>query len=211
MKPEYKTVMGAGADEVIINKSRFIGHAAPAETEEDALAFLSEVRQKHKTASHNCYAYMIGLNRGIIRYSDDGEPGGTAGMPIVNVMQAQDVTNCCVVVTRYFGGVLLGAGGLTRAYTQGAVIALFAAKVATMALSNRYLFEIPYPIWDRVQHFLSTTPISTIREDVIYAADITLTLLCRASDAQKLSDEFARLSDGRIISVLAEEVYAPWE
>ena len=119
LKP-YKTLIRDAQDEFIINKSRFIGHGRPCATEEEALAFLAEMRAKYKDATHNCYAYIIGANLGVMRYSDDGEPGGTAGMPIIEVMKARGVTNCAVVVTRYFGGVLLGAGGLVRAY-QGLV------------------------------------------------------------------------------------------
>ena len=118
LKP-YKTFIKAADDSFIINKSRFIGHGCPCETEEEALKFLSDIRAKHKDANHNCYAYIIGANMGVMRYSDDGEPGGTAGMPIIEVMKARGVTNCAVVVTHYFGGVLLGAGGLVRAYSQG--------------------------------------------------------------------------------------------
>ena len=120
----YRTLRQSASDEFIINKSRFIGYAAPCETEAEALAFLQSIRTKHKDATHNCYAYIIGQNAGIMRYSDDGEPGGTAGLPMMEVLKHQGVVNCCCVVTRYFGGVLLGAGGLVRAYTQGAVVAL---------------------------------------------------------------------------------------
>ena len=102
----YKTLRRETEAEFIINKSRFIGRGCPCQTEEEALAFLARVRQQHKEATHNCYAYIIGLNSGIMRYSDDGEPGGTAGMPIIEVMKARGVVNCAVVVTRYFGGVL---------------------------------------------------------------------------------------------------------
>ena len=104
----YKTLIKKNEDSFIINKSRFIGHGCPCETEVEALAFLASVRADHKDATHNCYAYIIGANMGVMRYSDDGEPGGTAGMPIIEVMKARGVTNCCVVVTRHFGGVLLG-------------------------------------------------------------------------------------------------------
>ena len=125
----YKTLRTENSAEFIINKSRFIGYGCPCQTEEEALAFLARIRQKHKDATHNCYAYIIGLNSGIMRYSDDGEPGGTAGMPIIEVMKARGVVNCAVVVTRYFGGILLGAGGLVRAYAQGSKTALDAAGV----------------------------------------------------------------------------------
>ena len=94
----YKTLRAENSAEFIINKSRFIGYGCPCETEEEALAFLARIRQKHKDATHNCYAYIIGLNSGIMRYSDDGEPGGTAGMPIIEVMKARGVVNCAVVV-----------------------------------------------------------------------------------------------------------------
>ncbi len=101
MKP-YKTLVSRADAEFIINKSRFIGHGKPVETEEEALAFLAEMRETYKDATHNCYAYIVGANMGVMRYSDDGEPGGTAGMPIIEVLKARGVTNCCVVVTRYF-------------------------------------------------------------------------------------------------------------
>ena len=104
----YRTLRQSASDEFIINKSRFIGYAAPCETEAEALAFLQSIRTKHKDATHNCYAYIIGQNAGIMRYSDDGEPGGTAGLPMMEVLKHQGVVNCCCVVTRYFGGVLLG-------------------------------------------------------------------------------------------------------
>ena len=129
MKP-YKTLLKAASEEFIVNKSRFIGHGAPCETEEEALTFLGRMREQYKDANHNCYAYIIGANMGVMRYNDDGEPGGTAGMPIIEVMKARGVTNCAVVVTRYFGGILLGAGGLTRAYARGATAALNACGAA---------------------------------------------------------------------------------
>ena len=125
----YKTLREENSAEFIINKSRFIGYGCPCQTEEEALSFLSRIRTKHKDATHNCYAYIIGLNSGIMRYSDDGEPGGTAGMPIIEVMKARGVVNCAVVVTRYFGGIKLGGGGLIRAYGKATTEGLKAVKV----------------------------------------------------------------------------------
>lgn len=147
----YKTLIKKNEDSFIINKSRFIGHGCPCETEEKALAFLASVRADHKDATHNCYAYIIGANMGVMRYSDDGEPGGTAGMPIIEVMKARGVTNCCVVVTRYFGGVLLGAGGLVRAYANSAKLALDAAGISVMRPWVRCRVECPYPLFERVR------------------------------------------------------------
>ncbi len=204
----YKTLRQEAADEVIINKSRFIGYACPCETEEEALAFLQKIRTKHKDATHNCYAYVIGRNAGIMRYSDDGEPGGTAGLPMMEVLKAQGVVNCCVVVTRYFGGVLLGAGGLVRAYTQGTVIALKAAQVVTMEPSQRYLCEVAYPLWDRVTHALKTMPVQLVGSE--FTTAVGFTLLVREKDAAQMLEDLTRLTDARFEYLLEEESYEAW-
>lgn len=204
----YKTLLGFGQDEIIINKSRFIGSAAPASCEEEALSFLAQIRAQHKGASHNCYAYIIGQNAGLMRYSDDGEPGGTAGLPMMGVLTRQEVTDCVLVVTRYFGGILLGAGGLVRAYTQGATIGLAAAQVAVKHLSHRYLVEIAYPHWDRVLHYLKST--SFLQEEVSFGQEVTLTLLLRANEVPIFLQNLDRLCDGGAQALLVEEIYAPW-
>ena len=205
----YKTLRQEAADEVIINKSRFIGYACPCETEEEALAFLNKIRTKHKDATHNCYAYVIGKNSGIMRYSDDGEPGGTAGLPMMEVLKAQGVVNCCVVVTRYFGGILLGAGGLVRAYTQGAVIALKAAQVVIMEPSQRYLCEVAYPLWDRVTHALKTMPVQLVSSE--FTTAVGFTLLVREKDAQPMIDDLVRLTDAKFEYLLEDESYEAWD
>jgi len=205
----YKTLRQEAADDVIINKSRFIGYACPCETEEEALAFLSKIRTKHKDATHNCYAYIIGRNAGIMRYSDDGEPGGTAGLPMMEVLKAQGVVNCCVVVTRYFGGVLLGAGGLVRAYTQGAVIALKAAQVVIMESSQRYLCEVAYPLWDRVTHALKTMPVQLVSSE--FTTAVGFTLLVREKDAQTMLEDLIRLTDAKFEYLLEDESYEAWD
>ena len=205
----YKTLRQEAADEVIINKSRFIGYACPCETEEEALAFLNNIRTKHKDATHNCYAYVIGKNSGIMRYSDDGEPGGTAGLPMMEVLKAQGVVNCCVVVTRYFGGILLGAGGLVRAYTQGSVIALKAAQVVIMEPSQRYLCEVAYPLWDRVTHALKTMPVQLVSSE--FTTAVGFTLLVREKDAQAMIDDLVRLTDAKFEYLLEDESYEAWE
>jgi len=204
----YKTLRQEAADEVIINKSRFIGYACPCETEEEALAFLQKIRAKHKDATHNCYAYVIGRNAGIMRYSDDGEPGGTAGLPMMEVLKAQGVVNCCVVVTRYFGGVLLGAGGLVRAYTQGAVIALKAAQVVIMEPSQRYLCEVAYPLWDRVAHALKTMPVQLVSSE--FTTAVGFTLLVREKDAEAMIADLIRLTDAKFEYLLEDESYEAW-
>ena len=209
MSAAYKTLRRSSSDEFIVNKSRFIGYAAPCETEEEALAFLNEIRQKHKDATHNCYAYVIGKNAGVMRYSDDGEPGGTAGMPIIEVIKAQGVVNCCVVVTRYFGGVLLGAGGLVRAYTQGCVVALKAAQVVTMEPSVRFLCEVSYPLWDKVQHALRSLPAQVDAPE--FTTAITFGLVVREQDADMVTGEITRVTDGRFDFLPEEEFFAAWD
>ena len=147
----YKTVRQAASDEYVVNKSRFIGQACPCQTEEEALSFIRKVREKYRDATHNCYAYVIGENAGIMRYSDDGEPGGTAGMPMMEVLRGAGVTDVLCVVTRYFGGILLGTGGLVRAYGRTCSEAIQAAGVVRMVPCDLVRFEVPYPQWSLFQ------------------------------------------------------------
>ena len=207
MKP-YKTLLRAASDEFVVNKSRFIGHGCPCETEEAALAFLAGIRARHKDATHNCYAYIVGANMGIMRYSDDGEPGGTAGMPIIEVMKARGVTNCAVVVTRYFGGILLGAGGLVRAYSQGAAATLNACGVGVMHPTARYLLEVPYPMLGRLEFFLKTEPV--IVEEKQFADAVILTLVVRTSDEEAFAARLTNMYEGRLEPLRCEEFYRPW-
>ena len=207
LKP-YKTLIRDAQDEFIVNKSRFIGHGRPCETEEAALAFLAEMRAKYKDASHNCYAYIIGANMGVMRYSDDGEPGGTAGMPIIEVMKARGVTNAAVVVTRYFGGILLGAGGLVRAYSQGAACALNAAGVGVMHPTARYLMEIAYPMLGRMDFFLKDEPV--IVEDKAFTDVVTYTLVVRCADEEGFLSRVRNVSEGRVEPLRFEEMYMAW-
>lgn len=205
----YTTLLKAADTEYVIQKSRFIGHATPVETEEEALRYLEAIRQEHKAANHNCYAYIIGENAGIMRYSDDGEPGGTAGLPIIEVMKQRGVVNCAVVVTRYFGGILLGAGGLVRAYSHTCALALNEASVCEMAPSLRMRLEVAYPQWDRVQHELKSLPVR--QDEPEYTDSIRFGLLCKQTDAEQVLATLTRVTDGRIRQLAQEECYAPWE
>ncbi|MBR3928448.1 MAG: YigZ family protein [Clostridia bacterium] len=208
LKP-YKTFMQRSEDEFIVNKSRFIGYGCPVETEEEALKFLNEIRTKHKDATHNCYAYIIGSNMGIMRYSDDGEPGGTAGLPIIEVLKARGVTNCCVVVTRYFGGILLGAGGLVRAYSQGAAAAVNACGVGVIHPTARYIMEIPYPSLGKVEYFLKSQPV--IVEDKAFSDAIVMTLIVKNEDEDKFVKDIVSATDGKIEPIRMEEMYLAWK
>ena len=204
----YTTLLCEASGEFIINKSRFIGYGCPCQTESDALDFLSRIRAKHKDANHNCYAYIIGKNAGIMRYSDDGEPGGTAGMPIIEVMKAYGIVDAAVVVTRYFGGVLLGTGGLVRAYTQGCKTALEAAGIVTMQKSAKWLIEVNYSIWQRLEYYLKKTP--SLILDTQFTTTVVATVLINKRDESSVLKDIARLSDGQAELLLEDTFYYPW-
>lgn len=209
MQDGYKTLEKEASDSFIIKKSRFTGYGSPARSEQEALDFLARIKAETKDATHHCYAYIIGRNAGIMRYSDDGEPGGTAGLPIIETMKACGVVDSVVVVTRWFGGVLLGAGGLTRAYVQGAKCALDAARVVTMEDSVRFWAETPYSLWDRLDYALGSMPVC--REGTEFSAQVTATLVVRKRDKD---DVFARIisaTEGRAEMMELEELVKGWE
>ena len=205
----YKTLLASASDEFVVNKSRFIGYASPVKDEAEALAFLENIRRKHRDATHNCYAYTLGTNMGVMRYSDDGEPGGTAGLPMMEVIKKRAVCDCCVVVTRYFGGVLLGAGGLVRAYSHGCSIALEAAKIVVMEESEQLLCEVAYPMWDRVQHALKSLPVQLLSTE--FTSAVTFTILTRTIDSAAVQEELTRLTDGRIEILSEGTEFRAWE
>lgn len=151
---EYKTVEKEASDFFIEKKSKFIGYAKPIKTQEEAVEFISKIKSKHWDATHNVYAYVLRENN-IQRYSDDGEPSGTAGVPVLDVMLKESLVDVCVVATRYFGGTLLGAGGLVRAYSHTSKIALEAAGIITMAQCSVMSAEVDYSFYDRLNILLS--------------------------------------------------------
>ena len=147
----YRTIYTYGEEETIINKSRFIGYAMPIETEEEALEFIEKIKTKHRDATHNVYAYVLGKDSNAQRFSDDGEPSGTAGIPVLEVIKKENLRNVVVVVTRYFGGIKLGTGGLIRAYTRGAKIGLDAGTIVDMVLHSRIKIRIDYTLYGRIE------------------------------------------------------------
>lgn len=154
MLEQYKTVAGYGEDELVIERSRFIGYAQRATTEEEASAFIAMIKKKHWNAAHNCSAFVIGENDQIQRLSDDGEPSGTAGKPILECMKKNGLKDTVVVVTRYFGGIKLGAGGLVRAYTAGTVTGLKAAGIVAHLLHQEVTISVDYHWWGKVENEL---------------------------------------------------------
>lgn len=155
MKERYKTVYRQAEAEIVEKKSRFIATAAPVQTEEEALLFIGAMKKKHWNATHNVFAYTVGLTGGAQRASDDGEPGGTAGRPALEVLQALDLRNTAVNITRHFGGTLLGAGGLVRAYSHAAKEGVLAAGVIEKILFAALNVTVPYHFAGKIQHAVS--------------------------------------------------------
>lgn len=186
-------------------RSRFIGHIWPVETEEEAQAHIKAIKSQYYDARHNCWCYLIGDN--IVRYSDDGEPQGTAGQPMLKVFQRENVTNVCCVVTRYFGGILLGAGGLTRAYSRSAKETLSAAGAATMGLWRQVRLHCPYPLLERVKLEIGTW--GGLIDNTEYGAEVTVTASMPEDGAERLQDRLTELSAGGIILQVLGENYRP--
>ena len=191
--------------EFVEKRSRFIGHIWPVDSEDQAQELIRRVKKQHYDARHNCWCYLLG--GAVVRYSDDGEPQGTAGQPMLAVLQRENVTNAVCVVTRYFGGILLGAGGLTRAYSKGAKDALVASGVAVMGAWARVKVPCTYPLFERVK--LEIEAQGGVIDDVAYGADVVLSISLPAEKAEALQARLTELSAGGItIRVLAEE-YRP--
>lgn len=149
---QYRTILREATDEIIIEKSRFIAYAKPVESEEEAIAFIASIKKKHKDATHNVPVYLIGEQNEIQRYNDDGEPSGTAGVPILEMMKKEDLKNLVVVVTRYFGGVKLGTGGLVRAYTKVAKMAINAAQIIFKSKLTKLVFRVDYNLLGKIEY-----------------------------------------------------------
>ena len=203
----YNTVEKEGTAEQTIERSRFIAYVKPVSSKEEADDFVAEIRRKHRDATHNVPAMVIGDKMQIQWASDDGEPQGTAGQPMLNVFQRENVTGAVCVVTRYFGGILLGAGGLTRAYSKGARDALAAAGVATMGLWARVRLSCPYPLFERVK--LEIAAADGILDDMDYGTDVTLTVSLPSERRETLQGRLTELSAGGLTLALMEESYRP--
>ena len=192
----YITIRDFGEDSFVEKKSEFIGYAKRCESEEEAKEFVSEIKNKHKQATHNCFAYVIGENMGIQRYSDDGEPQGTAGIPILEVMKKSNVTDCVIVVTRYYGGILLGTGGLTRAYTKGASIALKAGGIVEKVNGVRLLFHMDYDMLGKIQYKCNEN--NWYIEDTEYTDKVVVHILAEIEKASDIEKEIIEISNGKI-------------
>ncbi len=193
---EYKTIAERCEARFIEKKSEFIGYLAPVETEEQAVEFINEIRSMHRKATHNCYAYILRDNSAA-RHSDDGEPSGTAGVPIYEVLRKEGLTDVACVVTRYFGGILLGAGGLVRAYTRGAKDAVDTAKIKVMALAEQLELSVEYSLYGRLPQIFAEFDVRVISED--FADHVKILLYVREELAEKLRKKLIDCCNGKIV------------
>jgi len=202
---EYKTILNTAEAEFEEKKSRFIANVRPVTCEEEALKFIEALRSKYWNASHNVYAYSINNGTLIQRYSDDGEPSGTAGVPTLEVIKRMGLQDAVVVVTRYFGGTLLGASGLIRAYSKSASMGLEAAEIVTRKLCYNLNIIIEYTIFGRLQNMLISN--NNIIKEIRYEQDVELCVLIEVGNEEKLMKDIVEVSNGRAIQDLAEKTY----
>lgn len=202
---EYLVPFEAAESEFTEKRSRFLSRVWRVESEEEARARIEETRKKYYDARHNCWCWC--LHGGAVRYGDDGEPQGTAGQPMLNVFQRQGVENVCCVTTRYFGGILLGAGGLTRAYARAAKDALEAAGVCRMSLWKRWELSCPYPLFERVQREILACGGAV--EEAVYGAEITIRSAFPDGGETLFAPRLTELSAGALTMVPEGEAFLP--
>lgn len=186
-----------GEAELVEKKSVFIGYASPVTSEEEAIEFVKSIKKKHADARHNVYAYMIGQN--IARYSDDGEPQGTAGIPVLDVIRKSGFTDAVIVVTRYFGGILLGAGGLVRAYSAAAKMAVDEAKIITYRSYRRFALELNYTDHGKITTLLASA--DPINDGIDYAENVKLSLALPVEKYEDFKSKVLEITAGRAVFV----------
>ncbi len=202
----YKTVFAYGEDELSINKSRFIGYATPVESESEAVSFIEKIKKKHWNATHNVPVYIVGEDMTLQRYSDDGEPSGTAGVPVLEMLKKEGITNICIVMTRYFGGVKLGTGGLVRAYTQTAKAALDAAGVVEKSVYTVLDCEMDYHFHGKVRNHLMESPEIIIGETV-YTDKVIVTLYIPPEKLEAVTGDLVEWTSDQVTTLVNEDVY----
>lgn len=194
MDIEYKTVEKESFDEFVEKKSRFIGYVCPVKTQAEATEFISKIKSKHWDATHNVSAYVLRENN-IQRSSDDGEPSGTAGVPVLDVLLKERLVDVCVVVTRYFGGILLGAGGLIRAYSHGSKIAVESGNIITMSLCKVFTVSVDYSFYERLNILLSSVKANI--ENTEFADNVKVTFSIKAELKDFLQSRLTEQSNGK--------------
>lgn len=207
MNEKYRTTLSFGEDEVVINKSRFIGYSMPINNEQEALSFIEGIKHKHRDATHNVYAYVVGENNNIQRFSDDGEPSGTAGIPALEVIKKEDLRNIVVVVTRYFGGVKLGGGGLIRAYTKATKIGIDAGVIIDMTHHTMLVMDIDYTLYGRIENYLMVNEYTV--DDLKFNQDVSIYISVDTLNLESFKNTMINLTNGSIEIVEVDNVYIP--
>ena len=200
----YKTLDKKGESELVEKRSSFIGNCIRVTTEEEALSFIASIRDAHKAASHNVFAYCLRENN-TCRFSDDGEPQGTAGMPVLDILKRQEIVDAAIVVTRYFGGTLLGTGGLVKAYGETASLAVKNAGTAAMELCSVFKITLDYPIYDKIQKLINDSKASVISSS--FGEKIELDFAVVTERARGLTAELSELTRGGLVPKLLYEKY----
>ena len=203
-KVSYKTVKKYAQTMLVEKKSKFIASVSPVGDEEEALEFLKTIKSKYPDATHNVYAYIIDENN-IFRYSDDGEPGGTAGMPVLDTIRKEGLVDVCVVVTRYFGGTLLGTGGLVHAYGASAKQGLLESGIITRALCNIVSVVVDYTLVGKLQYMISSE--NLLLEDTVYGNDVTFYVCCQIGATEDFLKKVTDITNGRGICNVIEQKY----
>ncbi len=202
---EYLTLAQECSDEFTVKHSRFIGYAKPVQTQEDAAEFIARIKSRHWDATHNVYAYIL-RNGQIRRYSDDGEPQGTAGIPVLDVLQKEGLTDCVVVVTRYFGGVLLGGGGLVRAYSHGAKLAVDAARVIKMSLCIKAECQCDYSFYGKLASLIPECSGTVVHSDFTDTVKVIFTM--PKAEFPVFCAKLTDCSFGKIEAKMTEEMFS---
>ena len=202
----FDTVYTGGSDEIVEKKSRFIAQVFPVKTEEEVTQILEATRKKYWDARHNCYAFVLGADGGISRCSDDGEPSGTAGRPILEVLTKRGLKDVLVIVTRYFGGTLLGTGGLVRAYSQAAQAGLAASRIITKQAGIRMTIDTDYNGIGKLQYVAAQLEAAVL--DTLYTDKVQMVLLVPSSFTEKVKKEVTEATSGQaVITQEKDEVY----
>lgn len=206
MLKSYRTLLSSAEETVFIKKSKFIGYASPVASEEEALSFIATLQKKHWDANHNCYAYVLGPHQEIQKASDDGEPSGTAGKPILEVIKKEELHDVVVVVTRYFGGILLGAGGLIRAYSSTAAAGLHAAQIVTRQLFQEIAIEIDYSWLGKVENEIHSVETWHI-DRIDYLERVTVYALVPVDDTEAFHKRLINATNGQATLLDTEQKY----
>ena len=209
MLKKYRTILEQAEAEIVEKKSRFIATVRPVKTEDEARAFIEEMKKKYWNATHNVFAYQIGERNELQRFSDDGEPQGTAGMPVLSVLKGEDIKDTAIVVTRYFGGTLLGTGGLVRAYGKSAKEGLLAAGIAELVLYRRYSVVADYTESGKVQYEILQDGHELF--DTLYTDKVEYIVLVEIDNADAFEKKMTEIFRGQQPFTLLEELYGVWQ